>query len=57
MTGAVDDPKSDAAAFDRQHAINLDAAVTAIRSASKPMGDGASFVTGTVLTVDGGFGA
>jgi NAD(P)-dependent dehydrogenase (short-subunit alcohol dehydrogenase family) len=44
-TGAVDDPKSDTGAFDRQYAINLDAVVTAIRSASKLMGDGGRIVT------------
>ena len=45
VTGAVDDPKSDTTAFDRQYAINLDAVVTAIRSASKLMGDGGRIVT------------
>lgn len=45
VTGAVDDPNSDTAAFDRQYAINLDGVVTAIRSASKLMGDGGRIVT------------
>jgi NAD(P)-dependent dehydrogenase (short-subunit alcohol dehydrogenase family) len=45
VTGAVDDPQSDTRAFDRQYAINLDAVVTAIRSASKLMGDGGRIVT------------
>ena len=44
-TGAVDDPTSDTKAFDRQYAINLDAVVTAIRAASKLMGDGGRIVT------------
>lgn len=43
--GAVDDPNSDTAAFDRQYAINVDGVVTAIRSASKLMGDGGRIVT------------
>jgi NAD(P)-dependent dehydrogenase (short-subunit alcohol dehydrogenase family) len=45
VTGAVDDPTSDTKAFDRQYAINLDAVVTAIRAASKLMGDGGRIVT------------
>lgn len=45
VTGAVDDPQSDTKAFDRQYAINLDAVVTAIRAASKLMGDGGRIVT------------
>lgn len=45
VTGAVDDPQSDTRAFDRQYAINLDAVVTAIRTASKLMGDGGRIVT------------
>lgn len=45
VTGAVDDPNSDTAAFDRQYAINIDGVVTAIRSASKLMGDGGRIVT------------
>lgn len=45
VTGAVDDPNSDTAAFDRQYAVNLDGVVTAIRSASKLMGDGGRIVT------------
>jgi NAD(P)-dependent dehydrogenase (short-subunit alcohol dehydrogenase family) len=44
-TGAVDDPQSDTQAFDRQYAINLDAVVAAIRTASKLMGDGGRIVT------------
>jgi NAD(P)-dependent dehydrogenase (short-subunit alcohol dehydrogenase family) len=43
--GAVDDPNSDTAAFDRQYAINVDGVVTAIRSASKLMGNGGRIVT------------
>ena len=45
ITGAIDDPKSDVAAFDRQYAINLDGVIAAIRSASKLMGDGGRIVT------------
>lgn len=45
VTGAVDDPNSDTAAFDRQYAVNLDGVVAAIRSASKLMGDGGRIVT------------
>lgn len=45
VMGAVDDPNSDTAAFDRQYAVNLDGVVTAIRSASKLMGDGGRIVT------------
>lgn len=45
VMGAVDDPNSDTAAFDRQYAINIDGVVTAIRSASKLMGDGGRIVT------------
>jgi NAD(P)-dependent dehydrogenase (short-subunit alcohol dehydrogenase family) len=43
--GAVDDPKSDTAAFARQHAINFDAVITAIRTASTLMGKGGRIVT------------
>ncbi|MDO8981519.1 MAG: SDR family oxidoreductase [Afipia sp.] len=45
VMGAVDDPNSDTAAFDRQYAINIDGVVTAIRSASKLMGEGGRIVT------------
>jgi 3-oxoacyl-[acyl-carrier protein] reductase len=51
VSGAVDDPNSDTAAFDRQYAINVDGVVTAIRSASKLMGEGGRIVTiGSWLT-------
>jgi NAD(P)-dependent dehydrogenase (short-subunit alcohol dehydrogenase family) len=51
VSGTVDDPNSDTAAFDRQYAINVDGVVTAIRSASKLMGDGGRIVTiGSWLT-------
>jgi len=43
--GAVDDPKADTAAFARQHAINFDAVITAIRTASTLMGEGGRIVT------------
>jgi NAD(P)-dependent dehydrogenase (short-subunit alcohol dehydrogenase family) len=45
VTGAVDDPNSDTAAFDRQDAINVHGAITAIRAASKLMGEGGRIVT------------
>jgi 3-oxoacyl-[acyl-carrier protein] reductase len=45
VSGAVDDPSSDTSALDRQTAINFDAVVTAIRSASKLMTDGGRIVT------------
>src|SRR6266478_4733313 len=44
-SGAVDDPNGDTSALDRQTAINFDAVVTAIRSASKLMTDGGRIVT------------
>jgi len=43
-TGAID-ADGDTAAFDRQRAINVDGVVTAIRSASKLMGEGGRIVT------------
>jgi NAD(P)-dependent dehydrogenase (short-subunit alcohol dehydrogenase family) len=45
VSGAVDDPSGDTSALDRQTAINFDAVVTAIRSASKLMTDGGRIVT------------
>jgi 3-oxoacyl-[acyl-carrier protein] reductase len=45
VNGPVDDPNSDTAAFDRQDAINVHGVVTAIRAASKLMGDGGRIVT------------
>jgi 3-oxoacyl-[acyl-carrier protein] reductase len=45
VNGAVDDPKTDTAAFDRQDAINVHGVVTAIRAASKLMGEGGRIVT------------
>ena len=44
-SGAVDDANSDVAALDRQDAINVHGVVTAIRAASKLMGDGGRIVT------------
>ena len=44
-SGAVDDPKTDIAALDRQDAINVHGVVTAIRAASKLMGEGGRIVT------------
>jgi 3-oxoacyl-[acyl-carrier protein] reductase len=43
--GAVDDPKADTAAFERQDAINVHGVITAIRAASKLMGEGGRIVT------------
>jgi NAD(P)-dependent dehydrogenase (short-subunit alcohol dehydrogenase family) len=45
VNGAVDDANNDTAAFDRQDAINVHGVVTAIRAASKLMGDGGRIVT------------
>src|ERR1700732_4897891 len=45
VNGAVDDPNTDTAAFDRQDAINVHGVVTAIRAASKLMGEGGRIVT------------
>jgi 3-oxoacyl-[acyl-carrier protein] reductase len=45
VNGAVDDPNGDSAAFDRQDAINVHGVVTAIRAASKLMGDGGRIIT------------
>ncbi|MGY4315839.1 SDR family NAD(P)-dependent oxidoreductase [Bradyrhizobium sp. JR3.5] len=43
--GAVDDPKADTATLARQEAINVDGVITAIRTASKLMGEGGRIVT------------
>jgi NAD(P)-dependent dehydrogenase (short-subunit alcohol dehydrogenase family) len=43
--GAVDDPKADTAALERQDAINVHGVITAIRTASKLMGEGGRIVT------------
>ena len=45
VNGAIDDPNSDVAALERQNAINVDGVVTAIRAASKLMGEGGRIVT------------
>ena len=45
VNGPVDGPDSGNAAFDRQDAINVHGVVTAIRSASKLMGEGGRIVT------------
>jgi 3-oxoacyl-[acyl-carrier protein] reductase len=42
---AVDDPNSDKAALSRQYAINVQGVITAIRTASKLMGEGGRIVT------------
>ncbi|MGN8549354.1 SDR family NAD(P)-dependent oxidoreductase [Bradyrhizobium sp. 13971] len=43
--GAVDDPKADTATLARQEAINIDGVITAIRAASRLMGEGGRIVT------------
>lgn len=45
VNGAIDDPNSDTAALERQNAINVDGVVTAIRAASKLMGEGGRIIT------------
>jgi 3-oxoacyl-[acyl-carrier protein] reductase len=45
INGPVDDPNADTAAFARQDAINVHGVITAIRAASKLMGDGGRIVT------------
>ena len=45
VNGAVDGPNSDVAAFDRQDAINVHGVITAIRAASRLMGEGGRIVT------------
>ena len=45
VNGPVDGPDSGIAAFDRQDAINVHGVVTAIRAASKLMGEGGRIVT------------
>jgi NAD(P)-dependent dehydrogenase (short-subunit alcohol dehydrogenase family) len=44
-SAAVDDPNGDTAALARQYAINVQGVVTAIRTASKLMGEGGRIVT------------
>jgi NAD(P)-dependent dehydrogenase (short-subunit alcohol dehydrogenase family) len=45
INGAVDDANADTTALDRQDAINVHGVVTAIRAASKLMGEGGRIVT------------
>jgi len=45
VAAPVDDPKSDITALDRQEAINVHGVTTAIRAASKLMGEGGRIVT------------
>ncbi len=45
VNGAVDDANSDVAAFNRQDAINVHGVITAIRAASRLMGEGGRIVT------------
>ena len=44
-SGAVDDPKAHTSALDRQDAINVHGVISAIRTASKLMGEGGRIVT------------
>jgi 3-oxoacyl-[acyl-carrier protein] reductase len=44
-SGAVDDPQADTATLARQEAININGVITAIRAASKLMGEGGRIVT------------
>src|SRR3979411_823098 len=44
-SGAVDDPDADPPALDRQDAINVHGVISAIRAASKLMGEGGRIVT------------
>ena len=44
-SAAVDDPKADTEALARQDAVNVQGVITAIRAASKLMGDGGRIVT------------
>src|SRR5207248_5534598 len=43
--GAVDDPNADSTALSRQDAVNVHGVITAIRTASKLMGEGGRIVT------------
>src|SRR5713226_816454 len=52
VTGAVDDPSSDVAKFDRQFAVNVGGVVAAVRAAAKVMGAG-----GRIISVGSIFGA
>lgn len=45
VMGSIDDANSDATALERQNAVNVDGVVTAIRAASRLMGDGGRIVT------------
>ena len=45
ITGTVDNPENDIAAFERQYAINFESAVIAIRAAAKVIGDGGRIIT------------
>jgi 3-oxoacyl-[acyl-carrier protein] reductase len=45
VSAAVDDPDADAAALARQDAVNVHGVITAIRAASKLMGEGGRIVT------------
>jgi 3-oxoacyl-[acyl-carrier protein] reductase len=50
VTGAVDDPATDVARFDRQYAVNVAGVAAAVRAAAKVMGQGGRIITvGSVL--------
>jgi NAD(P)-dependent dehydrogenase (short-subunit alcohol dehydrogenase family) len=56
VSGPVDDPKADIAGFDRQYAVNLEAVVTAIRAASRVMGEGGRIISiGSTLATRASF--
>jgi NAD(P)-dependent dehydrogenase (short-subunit alcohol dehydrogenase family) len=56
VDGKVDDPGADLAALDRLYAINLHSVVTAIRAATKVMGEGGRIITiGSVIATRASF--
>jgi 3-oxoacyl-[acyl-carrier protein] reductase len=52
VAGNVDDPDGDVAGFDRQHAVNVDGVIAAIRAAARVMSGG-----GRIITVGSGLAA
>jgi NAD(P)-dependent dehydrogenase (short-subunit alcohol dehydrogenase family) len=56
VTGPVDNPESDLAAFEHQVAVNVGGVVSAIRSASKVMAEGGRIISvGSAIAVRAGF--
>jgi 3-oxoacyl-[acyl-carrier protein] reductase len=50
VTGAVDDPSSDVARFDRQFAVNVNGVAAAVRAAARVMGQGGRIISvGSIL--------